>query len=85
MSGTTRVDVGEGKYTIVHESDGSLRAERHGMPWRELTGDKLVLAMAHCIQDLQHRLHKLYLLADDHDALVQYVKATAYIPAHHGE
>lgn len=40
------IDLDGGKYTVTFH-DGQLSAERHNHPWRELTGDKLVLAMAY--------------------------------------
>ena len=41
----------EGKYTVIYEG-GRLRAERHGTPWRSLTGDSMVLAMLQQYDDL---------------------------------
>lgn len=40
------ITVGDGKYTVVQTTDGRLLAHRNGEPWRDLTGDKLVLCLA---------------------------------------
>lgn len=52
----SRVVVGDGKYAVLHENGTNLRAERYGEPWRSLTGDGLVLAMAQEIEELRARL-----------------------------
>lgn len=50
----------DGKYTVIFD-DGRLYALRHGEPWRDLTGDKLVLAM------LQEALAPAPALSDEPD------------------
>lgn len=40
-----RVDLYDGKYTVVFYHSGILKALRYGKEWRDLTGDGLVLAM----------------------------------------
>lgn len=40
------ITVGDGKYTVVQTTDGRLVCRRNGEPWRDLTGDKLVLCLA---------------------------------------
>lgn len=40
------ITVGDGKYTVAQTPDGRLSALRNGEPWRDLTGDKLVLCLA---------------------------------------
>jgi hypothetical protein len=53
---TTRIDVADGKYSILHENGLNLRALRHGEPWnRDLVGDNLVYAMAARIEELQEQ------------------------------
>jgi hypothetical protein len=47
----TRIDLENGKYTVIHENGSNLRALRYGEEWRSLTGDGLVLAMAHQITE----------------------------------
>lgn len=49
----TRIELLGGKYTVIHDQGTGLRAERYGEPWRDLTGDGLVLAMAHEIEALR--------------------------------
>ena len=46
----------DGKYAITGIETGHLEALRHGEPWRELTGDKLVLGLAQEIQELREQL-----------------------------
>jgi hypothetical protein len=40
----TRIDVSE--YSVVIEDNGRMTALRYGDPWRDCTGDGLVLALA---------------------------------------
>ena len=41
----TRIDVADGKYTIIYDfATGQSECLHHGAPWRSLVGDKLVLA-----------------------------------------
>jgi hypothetical protein len=47
-----RVDVEGGKYTVIQDHNGELKALRYGQPWRNLSGDKLVLCLA---QELDQR------------------------------
>lgn len=53
----------EGKYTVISEG-GKLRAERHGTPWRSLTGDSLVLAMLQEVDDLKTKVEELQSLLE---------------------
>ena len=46
-----RETVGDGKYTIIFEDSGSMRAKRYDEEWRDLTGDGMVLAM---LQEIEH-------------------------------
>lgn len=56
----------EGKYTVIFEG-GDLRVERHGTPWRGLTGDGLVLAMLQEVDDLKAKVEALS--CREHDLL----------------
>jgi len=47
------VAAGGGKYTVTQEASGRLSASRYGEPWRDCTGDNLVLCLA---QDLSEAL-----------------------------
>jgi len=52
-----RVVVGDGKYTIeLTPSPHKFKALRYGEEWRDLTGDGMVLAMFHRIQELEEEL-----------------------------
>jgi len=52
----TRIELDDGKYTVVHDSGAGLHALRYGEHWRDMTGDGLVLAMAQEIEDLRRRI-----------------------------
>lgn len=52
----TRIEI-DNKYTVIHSNGTGLRAERYGQPWRDLTGDGLVLAMAQEIEELREKLN----------------------------
>jgi predicted Ser/Thr protein kinase len=45
------VSVESGKYRIVMPQTGPLHAYRHGEEWRDLTGDKMVYALASELQN----------------------------------
>lgn len=42
---TQTIQFDDGKYAIHHEDGLSIRATRHGEPWRDFTGDKLIYWM----------------------------------------
>lgn len=54
----TTIELDNGKYTVVHEAGVNLHALRYGEPWRDLTGDGLVLAMAQEIESLREQLDR---------------------------
>lgn len=56
----TTINLDHGKYRVIHENGANFHATRHGEPWRDLTGDGLVLAMAQQIEDLYSALEDLY-------------------------
>lgn len=47
------ITLADGKYTVIQYDDGRLCALRYGEPWRDLTGDKLVLALAQEVERLR--------------------------------
>lgn len=50
----------DGKYAVVFDDEtGALKALRHGEPWRDLAGDKLVFALFSAVQELQRDLNSL--------------------------
>jgi hypothetical protein len=53
MDDLNRVVVDFGKYEVTGIETGHLKALRYGEPWRDLVGDKLVLALCHRIQHLE--------------------------------
>ncbi len=57
MKPALSISVDSDKYTVIQEVDGRLHALRYGLPWRELSGDKLVLSLAQEIERLREALH----------------------------
>ncbi len=55
MNDSWTISLEDGKYTL-HYLGGMLTSDRYRSPWRDLTGDKLVLAMAHEILRLKEAL-----------------------------
>jgi len=51
-----KLELADGKYTVILHDNYSLEALRHGEPWRDLTGDNLVYFMMQKILDLQKQL-----------------------------
>ena len=47
----SRIELLDGKYTVIHNNGVGFQALRHGEPWRSLTGDGLVFAMT---QEIEH-------------------------------
>ena len=47
------ITLDNGKYTVVCKDNGSLEALRYGEPWRDLTGDNLILALCQRIEKLE--------------------------------
>ncbi|AXY83345.1 hypothetical protein [Acidovorax phage ACPWH] len=56
----TCIHLDGGKYTVIHNNGTELRALRDGEPWRDLAGDRLVLAMAQELEDLRVRLDEVH-------------------------
>lgn len=49
----SRIELLDGKYTVIHNNGVGFQALRHGEPWRILTGDGLVFAMTQEIESLR--------------------------------
>ena len=49
-----------GKYEVLVEDNGSkFYAKRHGLEWKDLTGDKLSMVMFYTIQELAEKVEHL--------------------------
>ncbi len=59
MSEILRVDVAGGKYTVVQDEGGALRALRHGQEWRDCCGDNLIYYLASELEDARRRIAEL--------------------------
>lgn len=55
----TTLSLADGKYTLIEHLDGRLEALRYGEPWRDLTGDKLILVLAQEVVTLRDALAHL--------------------------
>ena len=65
MTYPTRIDVCDGKYTIIYDFEtGQSEALRYGEKWRDLYGDKMVLAMFDTIVELRERAAEVEGLKD---------------------
>ena len=47
-----------GKYTVELSESGEFHTLRFGEPWRDLTGDKLVLALFQRVRQLEGQEHE---------------------------
>jgi hypothetical protein len=54
-----RVEVCEGKYTVIQDKDGKLTALRYGEKWRECVGDGLILALAYGLDEERKQAREL--------------------------
>ncbi len=60
MSNPTHVTVCDGKYTVIYDFDtGQSECLRYGEPWRDLCGDKMVLALFDTIIELRTKVEQL--------------------------
>lgn len=56
----TRIDLCDGKYTLIYDfSTGQSECLRYGEPWRQLVGDKMVLACFDEIVELRQEVSQL--------------------------
>ena len=59
------VSLSDGKYTVIQNADGALKALRYGEEWQDLTGNNLVLALAHEVDRLRDGLKILKVAVND--------------------
>jgi hypothetical protein len=52
----TRIDLGGGKYSVIHNNGTELLALRYGEPWRNCCGDGLILALVQEIETLREQI-----------------------------
>jgi hypothetical protein len=66
-----KLELENGKYTIIRHDDGGMECLRYGEPWRELNGDKLFGAMLDMIIEHQERIKAIRketkMLVDNYD------------------
>ncbi len=53
---TLQVEVYDGKYTVVQDKAGNVKAFRYGVLWRDCCGDGLILALAQEVRSLREEL-----------------------------
>ncbi len=56
----TKIDLNDGKYTVIHENGVNLHALRHGKPWRDLPGDGLILSLVQRVEELEELCAEAY-------------------------
>ena len=60
MTYPTRIDVCDGKYTIIYDFEtGQSECLHYGEKYRDLHGDKMILAMFDTIVELQKQIEEL--------------------------
>ena len=52
----SKIDLLDGKYTVIHNNGNNFKALRYGEEWRDLAGDGLVLALVQRIEELEEKL-----------------------------
>lgn len=52
------VPVCDGKYTVIQENTGNVKALRNGKEWRDCTGDNLILTLAQEVDSLRNKTIK---------------------------
>jgi hypothetical protein len=58
-SARLNVTVYDGKYTVIQDERGGLRALRYREAWRDCTGDGLILALAQEVEELRSNIAKI--------------------------
>jgi len=58
-SAAMKVTIYDGKYTVIQDERGGLRAVRHGEEWRDCMGDGLILALAQEVEELRAQVADL--------------------------
>lgn len=53
------VELENGKYTYIQHDKGGSEVLRHGEPWRDVTGDNVILLMAYKIDEQAQRIAEL--------------------------
>lgn len=75
----------DGKYKVLVEDSGRVRALRYDQPWRELSGDKFIYCLVDRILDLEAQREKTNLVLAARAAFVDWlaaelIRARAYFP-----
>lgn len=50
------VEIANGKYTVVQDNTGRVIALRYNEPWRDCSGNKLILALAQEVEFLREKI-----------------------------
>lgn len=60
MTYPTKIDLCDGKYTVIYDFEtGQSECLRYGEPWRQLCGDKMIMAMFDRIVELEEQIQTL--------------------------
>lgn len=68
---TLRVNVNDGKYTVILDKKGGLRALRYGEEWRDCCGDGLILSFAQEVDHLRKALSAAITKIRNYEKLVR--------------
>lgn len=62
MSKTNEIkeEFDHGKYTIIFSTTEGFKALRYGLPWRDLTGDGMVLSMLYEVEELRKIVNEVH-------------------------
>lgn len=58
LSDLLSVAICGGKYTVVQDHKGALRALRYGEEWRDCVGDGLILGLAQEVEELRQKIEE---------------------------
>ena len=54
------VAVCDGKYTVIQNEQGAVRALRYGEEWRDCVGDGLIVALAYEVDSLRKEIESMH-------------------------
>ena len=78
MSDMIKVSICDDKYTIIQDASGRTNVLRYGEPWRDVTGDNVILGAAYEIDKLQSRIKRLEKAGDRLLTVMRGEEGTAY-------
>jgi len=75
MGNVLDVSLEDGKYRVIQDESGVLKATRHGAEWRDCCGDGLIYSLASEVDNLRKQLDETeYKLAETRDELISWTR-----------